>query len=97
MKELMLEILTYEPYGTLVSGEEDYIREILSGNYDQPKSILHDLFLGFYDYVQNGDFKNIGWLQQWISTYSPKSGRFYYPLMLKKIRDYRDKSTIPKI
>lgn len=86
-KELMLELLTYEPFGKFFPNEKTYISKILDEDedkdYNQP--MLHALFSGFHRYVQKGDFKDIDWLQQWISTYSPKSGRFYYPLMLKKI------------
>lgn len=36
MRELMLELLTWAPFKNLVSGEKEYIDEILSGNYQQP-------------------------------------------------------------
>ncbi len=93
MRELMLELLPYEPFGKLIPGEEKYIREILRGNYQQPKSMLHDLFSGFYRYVQNEKSKDIDWLRIWRNTYhqnqnytnSTKSGRIYYPLLFKKI------------
>lgn len=96
MKELMLELLTWEPFEKLVSGEKEYIDEILSGNYQQSQSKFHDLFLGFYHYVQNGNFKDIAWLRRWKNTYhqnknythSTKSGRDYYPLLFKKICFY---------
>ncbi len=60
MRERMLELLAYEPVGKLLPEEEKYIHEILSGNYQQPQSKLHDLFSGFCHYVQHGDFKNKG-------------------------------------
>lgn len=93
MRELMLELLTWEPYGKLLPEEEKYIREILSGNYYQPKSMLNDLFVGFFHYVQRGNYKDIDWLRHWKETYhqnqnytySTKSERAYYPLLLKKI------------
>lgn len=96
MRELMLELLTWAPFKKLVSGEKEYIDEILSGNYQQPQSEFHDLFLGFYHYVQNGNFKDIAWLRRWKDTYhqnenythSTKSGREYYPLLFKKICFY---------
>ena len=96
MKELMLELLTWAPFEKLVSGEKEYIDEILSGNYQQPRSMFHDLFLGFYHYVQNGDFKDIAWLRCWKDTYyqnknytnSTKSERKFYPLLFKKICFY---------
>ena len=96
MKELMLELLTYEPYRTLVSGEEAYINEILAGNYDQPESMFHDLFSGFYHYIQNEKFedtedvartKRLDWLRLWKKTYI-QGKRDHYPLLFKKICFY---------
>ena len=89
----MFDLLTYEPFRKWLPEEEKYIREILSGNYYQPKSMLHDLFSGFYHYAQNGDYKDIDWLRRWKDTYhqnkhytySTKNGRVYYPLLFKKI------------
>lgn len=78
MKELMLELLTYEPFGEFLSEEETYICEILSGNDNPPPSLakFHELFLGFYNYYiqniqnrQNGNPKNISWLRRWKNTY----------------------------
>lgn len=93
----MLELLTYEPFGKFLPEEETHIREILSGNYNPPQAMLHALFSGFYNYyVQNGNSKNISWLQRWKDkyhqnenyTHSTKSGRVYYPLLFKKICFY---------
>ena len=52
MKELMLELLTYEPFGEFLPAEETYICKILSGNDNPPPSLakFHELFSGFYDY-----------------------------------------------
>lgn len=81
VRELMLELLTYEPFGKFLPEEEEYIREILSGNDNPPPSLakFHELFLGFYNYYvqniqngqkgQNGNFKNVSWLQRWKNTY----------------------------
>ena len=61
MKELMLELLAWEPFGKFLLKEKEYIREILSGN-DYPPSPLarfRELFSGFYDYyVQCEKFKD---------------------------------------
>lgn len=61
VKELVLELLPYEPFGKFLPEEEEYIREILSGN-DYPPSPLarfRELFSGFYDYyVQCEKFKD---------------------------------------
>lgn len=84
MKELMLELLTYEPFEKLVSGEKEYIDEILFGNYQQPQSKFHDLFLGFYHYVQQETYDDVEWLRQWKATY----GRAKLPLLFKKICFY---------
>ncbi len=87
MRELMLELLTYEPFGTLIPGEKEYICEILSRKYQQPQSMFHDLFSGFCHYVQIGDFRNIGWLRLWKDKYHPKN-HMLYPLMFKKVSFY---------
>lgn len=52
MKELMLELLAWEPFGKFLLKEKEYIREILSGNDNPPSSLakFHELFSGFYDY-----------------------------------------------
>ena len=80
VRELMLELLTYEPFGKFLPEEEEYIREILSGNDNPPPSLtkFHELFLGFYNYyVQNiqngqkgqaGNSKNVSWLRRWKNT-----------------------------
>lgn len=101
VKERMLELLTWEPFEKLVSGEKEYIDEILSGNYQQPQSKFHDLFSGFCYYVEQGNanqkkFKDIDWIQRWKSTYcqnqnythSTKDDRNRYPLLFKKICFY---------
>lgn len=82
MRELMLELLCYEPFGKFLPEEKKYIDAILSGNYQQPPSEVHDLFSGFYDYVQranaqSGDaqrkkFKDVDWLRIWRNTYHRK-------------------------
>ena len=100
VKELMLELLTYEPFGRFLPEEEEYIREILSGNDNPSLARFHELFLGFYNYyvqnIQNGNSKDISWLRRWKNKYiqnqnytnSTKSERVYYPLLFKKICFY---------
>lgn len=84
MKELMLELLTYEPYKKLVSGEEEYIQEILSGNVNPPQAVFHALFSGFHYCVQREAFDDVDWLRQWKAAY----GRAKLPLLFKKICFY---------
>lgn len=72
MKELMLELLTYEPFGKFLSAEKTYIQDILCENYQPPPSEVHDLFSGFYNYVQRGDSKDIDWFRIWRNTYHQK-------------------------
>lgn len=86
MKELMLELLTYEPYKKLVSGEEEYIQEILAGNDNPPPSLakFHELFLGFHYCVQRKVFDDVDWLLQWKAAY----GHDGLPLFFKKICFY---------
>lgn len=84
MRELMLELLTYEPYGKLRPEENSYIYEILSWNYNPPQVTLHALFSDFYDSVKQGTFNDVGWLREWKATY----GRAHQPLLFKKIAFY---------
>lgn len=84
MRELMLEILCYEPFGKFQPEEEKYIDKILSGNVNPPQTTLHTLFSGFYSCVQNKKFEDIGWLQKWKAAH----GRAKLPLLFKKICFY---------
>lgn len=84
MKELMLELLTYEPYKKLVLGEEEYIQEILSGNVNPPQAMLHALFSDFHYCVKREAFDDVDWLRQWKAAY----GRTRLPLLFKKICFY---------
>lgn len=91
MRELMLELLCYEPYNKLMPGEEEYIRSILSGDDNPPQTALHTLFSGFYSCVQNKKFEDmdwkledIDWLREWKAAY----GRTRLPLLFKKICFY---------
>ncbi len=71
VRELMLELLTYEPFEKFLPEEEEYIREILSGNDNPPPSLakFHELFLGFYYCVQQRTFNNVNWLRQWKAAH----------------------------
>lgn len=86
MKELMLELLTYEPYGKFLPEEKMYICEILSGNDNPPPSLakFHKLFLDFHYCVQRGAFDDVDWLRQWKTAY----GHDRLPLFFKKICFY---------
>lgn len=84
MRELMLELLTYEPFRKFLPEEKIYIDNILSGNYQQPQSMLHDLFSGFHYCVQQEAFDDVDWLRQWKAAY----GRTRLPLLFKKICFY---------
>ena len=80
----MLELLTYEPFRKFLPEEKIYIDNILSGNYQQPQSMLHDLFSGFHYCVQQEAFDDVDWLRQWKAAY----GRTRLPLLFKKICFY---------
>lgn len=96
MRELMFELLTYEPYGKVSDEEAAYILGVLSGDGGCQPAKLHDLFVGFYGYVCQGDYKNIEWLRLWREKYicnkdynnSKKDHRDMYPLLYKKICFY---------
>ncbi len=85
MRELMLELLTYEPFGEFLPEEEKYINEVLSEKkFHRPPSEVHDLFSGFHYYVHRKDAKDkdktksrdkskdIDWLRIWKNTYHRK-------------------------
>ena len=84
VRELMLELLSYEPFEKFLQVEKIYIDNILSGNYQQPQSMLHDLFSGFHCRVQQEAFNDVDWLRQWKAAY----GRAHLPLLFKKICFY---------
>lgn len=80
----MLELLTYEPFRKFLPEEKIYIDNILSRNYQQPQSMLHDLFSGFHCCVQQESFDDVDWLWQWKAAY----GYTRLPLLFKKICFY---------
>ena len=47
MQELMLELLTYEPFAKMEQAELDYINQILNQNYAQPVSVYSELLMDF--------------------------------------------------
>ncbi len=100
MRELMLELLTYEPFEKFLPEEEKYICQILSEKkHYQPPSMIHDLFSGFCYYVDCVKRKkptSIDWLRHWKNKYiqnknytnSQKSERVLYPCLFKKVCFY---------
>ena len=92
MQELMLELLTYEPFAKMEPAELDYINQILNQNDVQPVSVYSELFDGFYKYV-NGEVDTFDWLVEWYEKYyagksyntTSVNERLYYPVLFKKI------------
>ena len=68
MQELMLELLTYEPFAKVEPAELDYINQILNQNDVQPVSVYSELFDGFYKYV-NDEADSFDWLVKWYEKY----------------------------
>ena len=95
MQELMLELLTYEPFAKMEQAELDYINLILNQNYAQPVSVYSELFDGFCKYV-NGEVDTFDWLVEWYEKYyagksyntTSVDERLYYPVLFKKICFY---------
>ena len=95
MQELMLELLTYEPFAKVEPAELDYINQILNQNDVQPVSVYSELFDGFYKYV-NGEADSFDWLVKWYEKYyagksyntTSVNERLYYPVLFKKICFY---------
>jgi hypothetical protein len=101
MLELMLKLLTYEPYEKVSGNEKDYIDKVLSEKITTNKEyIIYDElfrgFMGFLNYSSKGilwksiqwDF--LGWLRDWKNKYYPVNDgmiddRAIYPVLFKKI------------
>jgi len=99
MRELMLELLTYEPFGEFLPEEEKYIHEVLSEKkLHRPPSEVHDLFSGFHYYVHHRKVEDINWLRIWKNTYhrkryntssaTPIRSPDSFPLLFRKICFY---------
>lgn len=86
MKELMLTLLTYEPFQKFTkcySDEKKYIDAILNGETSFPGSryqVYHDLFSGFKKYCDEKLCKkakfspsDLNWLNVWKQLYYPSS------------------------
>lgn len=87
MIDLMLKLLTYEPYGKVSGNEKDHIDKVLSQvintktvNINTEYVVYDELFRGFLSHVKysaNGiawnsiKFEDFDWLKQWKSKYYP--------------------------
>ena len=99
MKELMLELLTYEPFGELKTEEKEYIHEILSGSCNPPptQAKFHELFSGFYGYyvqckkledaMKTKDAECSRYISK-LRAWKAKNGRAHLPVLYKKICFY---------
>ena len=92
MQELMLELLTYEPFAKMEQAELDYINQILNQNYAQPVSVYSELYDGFHKYVKC-EVDTFDWLVEWYEKYyavksyntTSVNERLYYPVLFKRI------------
>ena len=87
MIELMLKLLTYEPYEKVSGNEKDYIDKVLSENITSSTAvtnkeyIIYDElfrgFMGFLNYSSTGilwkgiQWDSLGWLRNWKNKYYP--------------------------
>lgn len=92
MRDLMLKLLSYEPFEVISDKEKEFIDLVLAGNTQFPNcaSEYVDLFLGFYNYIKQKNWSNTFWLMLWKNRYYPSSiqGRVDYPILLRKICFY---------
>lgn len=104
MRELLLKLLTYEPFEKISRNEKKYIDAVLTGNYASRQYPLYeDLMNAFKQYVDSGNWENRQVLVTWFNNYYslPKSSitkdflryksnntRTYYPVLFKKICIY---------
>lgn len=87
MIELMLKLLTYEPYEKVSGNEKDYIDKVLSEKFTSDTAvtnkeyIIYDElfrgFMGFLNYSSTGilwkgiQWDSLGWLRDWKNKYYP--------------------------
>lgn len=87
MIELMLKLLTYEPYEVVSGDEKDYIDKVLSEKITSDtvvtnkEYIIYDElfrgFMGFLNYSSKGilwksiQWDSLGWLRDWKNKYYP--------------------------
>lgn len=87
MLELMLKLLTYEPYEKVSGNEKDYIDKVLSEKFTSDTAVTNkeyiiydELLRGFMDflnYSSTGIFwkgiqwNSLGWLRDWKNKYLP--------------------------
>lgn len=86
MLELMLKLLTYEPYKKVSGNEKDYIDKVLCGDIvsdtvvtSKEYMVYDDLFRGFISHIQYSDnginwkrikWESLDWLREWKDTYT---------------------------
>ncbi len=101
MRELMLELLTYEPFEKINGDEKKYIDAVLDGNTTISKKYpLYDELMDAYKkYYDAGDFDDTSSLVVWfkkyyiitqkgnidVLSYRSNGVRAYYPVLFKKI------------
>ena len=94
MRDLMLTLLTYEPFKVIDGDEKCYIDDILnncqSHNSNLRYQMCKDLFSGFYAYVNKGNWKDLVWLRDWRDNYFPNRNinEAEYPILFMKICFY---------
>lgn len=102
MRDLMLQLLTYEPFEKIEGDEKDYIDAVLykKSGFIPKYQIYDDLMNAFRAYISSKD-KNRSKLSKWVNTYftkqkagkitvlsSTNNKRTYYPVIFKKICFY---------
>lgn len=101
MRELMLELLTYEPFEKINRDEKKYIDAVLAGDIALSKQYpLYDELMDAYKkYYDAGNFDDtsslVGWFKKYyiltqkgnidVLSYRSNGVRAYYPVLFKKI------------
>lgn len=104
MRELMLKLLTYEPFERITGDEKEFIDAVLANNVDlsQQFSMYYDLMIAFRKYDNLGDFDDtthlVNWFNQYytivkvgnidVLSYKVNGVRTFYPILFKKICVY---------
>lgn len=96
MKQIMFQLLTYQPFQIIRGQEKNYIDSILGKKVKGRRGNLlpySSLFTGFVKYCQMNKASEIEWLKNWIEeyrkgSYNKGNSKRTYPILLKKIVYY---------
>lgn len=101
MRDLLLKLLTYEPFEKIKDVEKDYIDFVVLEDevrVIRPSYRIYYELLIIFEKIVDSEGKNIAGLKEWLDRYFEKAGgylvyrsngkRAYYPVLFKKICFY---------